>query len=80
MDYKCYVCAKILKELNLMINHLRVIHFIKEKNNVLKCVVNSQPQCLREFNTFFGLRKHVKSSKDHKKVRPFYQVYNNFFF
>lgn len=68
MEFKCFICAKELNDLNLIIHHLRAIHSLQEKSSVIKCVVNSQLQCLQQFNTFQGLRKHVKSCRNRKKV------------
>lgn len=54
MNFKCFVCSKELIEVETTIRHLRIIHFLKEKKDVLKCIVSSA-NCTKEFETFQGL-------------------------
>lgn len=60
MNFKCFVCSKQLYDETTAINHLRIVHFLKDGKNVFKCIVNSGANCTKEFSTFQGLRLHVR--------------------
>ncbi|XP_055851835.1 uncharacterized protein LOC129916077 [Episyrphus balteatus] len=60
MHYFCFVCTKTFPSISFVISHLRIDHFFTNEENItLKCVANQD--CCREFSTYSGLRRHVKS-------------------
>lgn len=62
MDFKCYICAQDLSDLNLMINHLKIIHAIKDNAQKIKCVVKNKNNeiCGQFCPTFRLLKTHMK--------------------
>lgn len=59
MNFKCFVCSKQMNDLKLIIDHLRKVHFIKERAQPITCIVNTKEHCPRKFYTFNGLRRHI---------------------
>lgn len=60
-EFKCYICGSSeFKNANEIIKHLRKFHSIKENKHSIHCLVNN-PECEKQFQTFNGMRKHMKT-------------------
>lgn len=57
--YFCYLCKKKLNTIDLVIDHLKIVHYVKENVNQINCIVNSA--CKKQYASFRALRVHVKS-------------------
>lgn len=57
--FKCFLCIGKYSNIEDILKHLKIKHFIKEKSNPIKCIVNSNV-CDKEFATFSGLKKHTE--------------------
>lgn len=57
-EFCCYLCFVHFDDSKLACDHLRKEHKIKEKVNSLRCIVD--PNCPKTFQTFNGLKKHIK--------------------
>lgn len=67
MDFKCYICSDLFKSSNVVIDHLRNIHSIKEnRNSNIQCIVNKPNKCDKTFETFSGLRRHITKCENDK--------------
>lgn len=63
--FYCFKCKKDFSSDNETIKHLKKNHFMVEKSEAIKCIVQ---QCDYTFLTFDGLRKHLKSF-DHERLQ-----------
>lgn len=66
MNFKCYICSEKFHTLDITINHLKIIHMIKDNFHQIKCIVDTN--CDREYASFKALRAHVKSCINSIKI------------
>ena len=69
--YFCYICDVRHYNLNIIISHMKVEHFLLPSHFLqLSCIVNKE--CMQKFLTYSGLRKHcfkcVNSMKDFTEI------------
>jgi hypothetical protein len=58
----CRYCAIKMDDISYMIKHLKLIHYIAENGEPIKCCVNRKNDiCNKSYVTFNGLRTHMKS-------------------
>lgn len=63
MDLKCYLCSRKFSVLSEAVNHLKIIHLVKENVDEISCLVNTEhddSECTKTFQTFRGMSAHVK--------------------
>lgn len=66
MNFECYLCDnKYFNDNNLVVEHLKKEHKIKEKVHQLKCTVKNS-RCGKNFLTFYGLNRHVRTCLNDK--------------
>lgn len=58
MDFTCYICLKRLNNVDLVIDHLKKLHSVRNKKDVINCLVSGD-LCSQKFNSFSNLRKHI---------------------
>lgn len=58
MSFICYLCKKQFQNIDLTIDHLKIIHSIKDNVNQIQCVVNNS--CEKKYASFKSLRAHIK--------------------
>lgn len=57
--FLCHICKEHFLELNVIIKHLKSVHFYKDGKQKIPCVFGSN-HCAKTFMTFSGLRNHIK--------------------
>lgn len=61
MEYRCFVCNEIFSSQRVIFQHLKKIHLIQDHTRDLECIVKlDSAKCLAKFETYSGLRKHIK--------------------
>lgn len=60
MDFMCYQCHKNFINLDIVIDHLKIIHRIKDGNGDLQCVVKRNPPCTKKYGSIKSLRRHAQ--------------------
>lgn len=60
MHYECFICSEYFHENRQVVEHLKIVHELDEKRHQIKCTVRNS-NCDRDFSTFSGLSRHVKS-------------------
>lgn len=58
MNYTCFRCQQQFSEEKDAIWHLQKVHFIIDNISPIKCLVKN---CLKTYNTFKGLKFHLKT-------------------
>lgn len=59
MIFLCYKCLEKISSVDIIIDHLKKKHLIKDNMQKIKCIVNN-PNCEKEYSSYSALRKHVK--------------------
>lgn len=57
-EFECFKCLKQFNSEKLMIQHLKLDHFIRDESTQLRCVVKAN-KCENVITTFGGLSKHI---------------------
>lgn len=79
MKLKCFKCDNTFSNLDVIIKHLKYVHFLKDNACALKCLVHKKVGvCEQTFKTFAALKKHVVSCAKTKVWINIYQQ-NGFF-
>lgn len=58
MEFECEFCHQNFESNKIAIEHLKKVHNVKEKVDLIKCTVKN-PNCDRHFQTFNGLTRHI---------------------
>lgn len=58
MNYKCVFCKALFEQAKDSIEHLQIIHSIKEGKQEFPCLVNNE--CCKKYLTIKGLKNHMK--------------------
>lgn len=70
MDFHCFVCPETFSDIKDIFTHLKKVHFFRDNAQELECVLIRgvySSKCVSKFNTFSGLRKHVKTCLEKRK-------------
>lgn len=71
MEFICQVCYAKFITMKGCFDHLKFGHMFRDNAQTMQCVVNHHrdSHCNKSYNTFDGLRKHVKICLANKAVR-----------
>lgn len=83
MDYKCFICEKEFENIDSVFKHLKNDEKLRNKETNLECVINfpSKGKCKKYYQTYDGLRKHLRTCiKTRKTVSSLFEFYSFFRF
>lgn len=70
MEFKFYfICKTYFDNVQNCFAHFKNVHFLRDNAQNIQCIVNSTEGevCDKSYNTFGGLRNHVKKCLEKKK-------------
>lgn len=76
MDYRCFYCPNEFNDLNVLTNHLKIIHTNAHKKE-LKCVVNfgNDPGCRKTYSTVRYWKQHVNTCLNKRVSHMIYSLH-----
>lgn len=60
MEFECKICHRYFVSNEITTGHLKEVHNVKEKVNLIECTVKNS-DCGRHFQTFYGLARYISN-------------------